>query len=219
MHNCTGIVVDMSHALVFFSPKSTRDLEGQREIIEQEYQEKMSKLREELERKNADDKANLLQELEILRRQNMYTPTTSDSQDDTDNDPRSNATYDLLQSIAHSPIRSTLGHYGHSISDRIVIGKEQYSSPHYSRSPDCASSYQSSIYSSSPCSSPESMIRRKSISQNQIDEDTVDINIVERMERTSRSESEEDSGVGVSEKVQDCVDGNGEGGDKINPTK
>lgn len=131
----------------------------------------MERLREQLEKEKAEDRAKFEQEIESLRQQSLHTPSS-----DTDSDLHRNTAYELLQSIAYTPIRTSS-----DLSSRVVIGQEQTSSPRFtSHSPDCAHSYQSS---SSPNSSPEGIFRRKSIEQEQVDDDTLDISIVDKHER------------------------------------
>lgn len=173
----------------------TDELEEQREALERDYTEKVARLREELEKEREEDRAKFLQEIEALRQQNMSTPTS-----DTENDVRCNTTYDLLQSIAYTTIprsRATTNTgttTSPSITDRIVVGQEEVANsipiPHFrisSHSPsDCGGgySYQSSVLSTTPHSSPEGegMFRRTSIAEEQVDEETVDINIVDKQE-------------------------------------
>ncbi len=142
----------------------------------------MERLREELEREREEDRAKHLLEIEAIRQQNNYTPT-SDCQEDLDNDPRQNGTYDLLQSIAQIPIQNG----SPDISERVVVGKEKEEllcSPRYCASPEIAHSYKSfSACSATPDSSPEGVIRRTSITQEQINDDTIDISIVDKEEK------------------------------------
>ena len=147
---------------------------------------KMQKMKEERE----EERAKFEQEIEAIRQQNMHTPT-SDYQEDTDNDPRQSRTYELMQSIARLPIKTSP-----DIAERVVVGKEVecLRSPHHSTSPDIPNSYQSfSALSESPNSSPETMVRRTSITQEQINEDTVDINIVDKEEGLFRMDSQSEN--------------------------
>ncbi len=133
----------------------------------------MERLREKLEQERAQDRAKYLGEIEALRQQSLYTPT-SDCPDDSDSDPRRSSTYDLLQSVACSPPSSRQ----YDIAERVVVGREE------PQSPECVSgSYQSSFLSSTPGSSPEGVFRRTTIEEKPVDAETVDINIVEKDEK------------------------------------
>lgn len=104
----------------------------------------MEKLREELAGEREKDRAKYIQEVEALRQRNLYTPP-SDCMDDSDYDPRGSSTYDLMQSIAFSPARST----HRDIAERVVEGKEEdrrSHTPNFSQSyPDKTSSFPSSM--------------------------------------------------------------------------
>ena len=102
----------------------SEDFEEQKEALEKDYTQKMDRLREELEKEKEEDRARFLQEIEALRQQAMYTPTNESS--DLDG-PRKSITYDLLQSVAFSPIVEVTSR---DISDRVVEGKEQEERAH-----------------------------------------------------------------------------------------
>ena len=163
----------------------------------------MQQLRDELEQKNSEDKAKLLRELDTLRQLNLSTPT-SDYQDEMENGLRKNTAYDLLQSIAHTPIQEVP-----SIENRIVIGKES----RRMHSPDCASSYQSSIISSCGSSPEEHRRRHFSIEQEHIDEETLDISFVDKSRAGEKENEEEEEEKNTGGSIGDHeVDGASVGG-------
>lgn len=182
---------------------SASDFEEQREALERDYTAKIERLREELEQKNAEDRARYLQELDALRQQSAYTPT-SDSQEDSEDDPRKNSTYELLQSIPYMSVRRDL-------EDRVVVGREREEEAGLSSTTSPAANeavssehFSTASLDSSSSSSPNlsSYIRHTSITQNQVDNETVDINLVERITADVTAErKEEDMADGEEEEA------------------
>lgn len=126
------------------SQDKTEGLEEQKKALKRDCAERMERMREQLEKEREEDKAKYLQEIETLRQQNLYTPIM----DDSDSDPRRSSTYDLLQSVAFSPIHR-------DISERVVEGKEgdrQCHTPTSLQSPGGFDSRKSSTLSSTPYS-------------------------------------------------------------------
>ena len=166
-----------------------------------------------MEKEREEERAKLLREMEAIRQQNMNTPT-SDYQDDPDGDLQQNRTYELMQSIARIPIsHPPLKTSSPDISERVVVGKERerLQSPRFSASPDHSPHSTRSSTSASPSASPEGVVRHTSITQDQINEDTVDINIVDKEEKQLYrldSESERHGGyclvTHVNEKATDA---------------
>lgn len=132
--------------------------------MERDYAEKMEKLREELAGEREKDRAKYIQEVEALRQRNLYTPP-SDCMDDSDYDPRGSSTYDLMQSIAFSPARST----HRDIAERVVEGKEEdrrSHTPNFSQSyPDKTSSFPMKAMSSTPNSTPNGDLKRSPVAR------------------------------------------------------
>ena len=162
-------------------------MEKQKEALERDFNQKVEQMREEMERKNEEDRSKLLQEMEELKQQ---IPTYSDrdsSQSDSEEDVRRNSAYELMQSIAYTPITARKWNNA-SIADRVVVGRERDSSlsPYRSTtSPESRSFKYSS--STAPDSSPDNRHRRTTIVQDEIDEETMDIVDVSRSPRSPHS--------------------------------
>lgn len=155
----------------------TEEFEEQKEALERDYAERMERLREQLEKEKEKDRVKYQQEIETLRQRNLYTPT-SDCMDDSDSDPRRSSTYDLLQSVAFSPIRSV--HL--DIAERIVEGKEgdrRSHTPNFAHSPPGkTSSYPTSAMSSTPNSSSDDVFKRAPAAGSRADKEAAHISIV-----------------------------------------
>ncbi len=139
-----------------------------------------------MERKNEEERSKLLQEMEELKQQ---IPTYSDrdsSQSDSEEEVRRNSAYELMQSIAYTPITARKWNNA-SIADRVVVGRERDSSlsPYRSTTSPESRSFEYSS-SSSPDSSPANRHRRTTIIQDEIDDETMHISIVD-VSRSPRS--------------------------------
>ncbi len=141
-----------------------------------------------MERKNEEDRSKLLQEMEELKQQ---IPTYSDrdsSQSDSEEEVRRNSAYELMQSIAYTPITARKWNNA-SIADRVVVGREERDSslsPYRSTTSPKSRSFEYSS-STSPDSSPDNRHRRRTIVQDEIDEETMDIVDVSRSPRSPHS--------------------------------
>ncbi len=161
-------------------------VEQMREEMERNNEEERSKLLQEMERKNEEERSKLLQEMEELKQQ---IPTYSDrdsGQSDSEEDVRRNSAYELMQSIAYTPITAQKWNNA-SIADRVVVGRERDSSisPYRSTTSPESRSFEYSS-STSPDSSPDNRHRRTTIVQDEIDEETMDMGIV-NVSRSPRS--------------------------------
>ena len=165
----------------------------------------MEQLREELERRNEEDKAKLTQELKDLKQRMVSTNgfNNVDASRTDDGDLRHNSAYELMQSIAYT----TIGHKpSPDISDRVVVGQESrlLCSPHLFKSsagkqsfPSYSSSSPPLSISSSPSTSPENRFRSKFITEDPLGADMVNIGFRE-VRDTARSD---DRGFTVLSKV------------------
>ena len=183
----TWVTLPMFKKLIYAIFSNGVQLEKQKEALERDFNQKVEQMREEMERKNEEDRSKLLQEMEELKQQ---IPTYSDrdsSQSDSEEEVRRNSAYELMQSIAYTPITARKWNNA-SIADRVVVGRERDSSlsPYRSTtSPESRSFKYSS--STAPDSSPDNRHRRTTIVQDEIDEETMDIVDVSRSPRSPHS--------------------------------
>ena len=152
------------------------ELEEQKEALERDYNERMENLREKLERERAEDRERYEQELEKLRQHNLFSPTSDNAEDSDASDPCRSSTYDLLQSVAYTPVRSR-----QDLTERVVVGREGEGRAHTpvrtskAPPPPPSTSYVARSYQS-PGSSPKLAPRHNSIAE----EGIVDVDIVQK---------------------------------------
>ena len=108
-------------------------MEEQRSALERDYEERIRVVREELERKNEEEKAQMKQELEEVKRQSLLFAGEQDSDSDDYDLGRcrvDSGPYDVMRSMAFIPMSPQ------PLTTREVIGEEAETDYHSTKGSD-----------------------------------------------------------------------------------
>jgi len=128
-----GNAVHHTCPLMYYCHRSA--LEEQRSALERDYEERIRVIRDELERKNEEEKAQMKQKLEEVRRQSLLFTGEQDS--DSDNDLGrcrvDSGPYDVMRSMAFIPMSPQ------PFGTREVVGEEAEIDYHSTKGSDTPS--------------------------------------------------------------------------------